>query len=326
MKRNLLLTIGAGLLLVACQPHSEQQSSADNQSSGTTTPVSVPVFNADSAYAFVAKQVAFGPRIPNTPAQMQCANWMKAVLKAFADTVYEQETILTGAAAKRYKCINLIGSFNPQASQRILLLAHWDTRAVSDKDPLVKNKPFEGADDGASGTGVLLEIARQLKTKKPSLGIDILLTDVEDAGVEGNDNSWCLGTQYWARHPHVPGYKANYGILLDMIGSKNAKFYMEAYSKQYAAAPTKNLWDIANQAGFSDYFRYEEAVGAITDDHYYVNTIANIPTMDIIGMQPNGDFMPHHHTQQDNLSVIDKNTLKAVGQTILQVIYAHPAY
>jgi Zn-dependent M28 family amino/carboxypeptidase len=171
---------------------------------------------------------------------------------------------------------------------------------------------------------VLLELARQFHQQKPNIGVDLLLTDVEDYGVSEEENSYCLGTQYWAKHPHVPGYKANYGILLDMVGGRGTQFFMEAASQQYALGPMKALWDVANKIGYSDYFRYEGNGAAITDDHIYVNTIANIPTFDIIALQPNGNFAPHWHTQNDNMSVIDHRTLQAVGQTLAQVIYAQP--
>ena len=214
--------------------------------------------------------------------------------------------------------------FNPAATQRLLILAHWDTRPQADQDAFDKTKTLDGADDGASGVGVLLELARQFHQQKPSIGVDLLMTDVEDYGVSEEENSYCLGTQYWARHPHVPGYKANYGILLDMVGGRGTQFFMEGASQQYALGPMKAFWDVANKIGYSDYFRYESNGAAITDDHVYVNTIANIPTFDIIALQANGNFAPHWHTQNDNMSVIDRHTLQAVGQTLMQVIYAQP--
>lgn len=307
----------------ACQPSANN---GDNNSEDNTTisAVKVPAFNADSAYAYTAMQVSFGPRIPNTPAQEQCADWLIQTLRPLADTVYVQRTTVTGPGKTALPCINIIGVFNPGATQRILLLAHWDTRPHADQDAFDKTKKLDGADDGASGVAVLLELARQFHREKPNIGVDILLTDVEDSGVSEEENSFCLGTQYWARNPHVPGYKANYGILLDMVGGRGSQFYMEATSQQYALGPMKAFWDVANKLGYSDYFRYESNGAAITDDHVYVNTMANIPTFDIIALQPNGGFVPHWHTQNDNMSVIDPRTLQAVGQTLMQVIYAQP--
>lgn len=324
MRKLWTIIAGMALCAMACQPSAKDNGNDDNTTDNTMPAVKVPAFNVDTAYAYTEKQVGFGPRIPNTPAQQKCADWLIQTLKPLADTIYVQRTTVTGPKNTPLPCINIVGVFNPAATQRVLLLAHWDTRPQADQDAFDKTKKLDGADDGASGIAVLLELARQFRQQKPNIGVDLLLTDVEDYGVSEEENSFCLGTQYWARHPHVPGYKANYGILLDMVGGRGTQFFMEATSQQYALGPMKALWDVANKLGYSDYFRYESNGAAITDDHVYVNTIANIPTFDIIALQPNGNFVPHWHTQNDNMSVIDKRTLQAVGQTLTQVIYAQP--
>ncbi|MBC9933571.1 M28 family peptidase [Chitinophaga qingshengii] len=327
MRKALSILTTLAVLASACQ---QQSTTTDNSADSTGASkvaklnVPVPAFNADSAYAYTAKQVGFGPRIPNTPAQQRCADWMISTLKQWADTVYIQRTTVDGPHKEKLPCINIIASFNPAAKQRVLLLAHWDTRPWADEDAFDKKAKLDGADDGASGVGVLMEAARQFRTQKPEAGVDILLVDVEDYGVKDNENSFCLGTQYWAKNPHIKGYKANYGILLDMVGGRGSQFYMEGSSQQYAYGPMKMFWDVANQLGYSDYFRYEKNGSYITDDHIYVNTMANIPTFDIIAWQASGNFAPHWHTQNDNMTVIDTKTLKAVGQTILQVIYNQP--
>lgn len=316
---------GLAIFAAACDTNTKPKG---DTTTTTTKPananVKVPAFNADSAYAYTAKQVSFGPRIPATPAQTNCADWMISELKPLADTLYVQRTNVTIPGNKSVPCINLIATFNPDAPQRILLLAHWDTRPHADQDAFDKTKQFDGADDGASGVGVLIEIARQLHAQRPTAGIDILITDVEDSGVSEDENSYGLGTQYWAKNPHVKGYKANYGVLLDMVGGRGSQFYMEGISQQYAYGPMKMFWDVGNRLGFSDYFRYENNGAGITDDHVFVNKIAMIPTFDLIAMQPNGNFVSHWHTTNDNMQVIDKRTLQVVGQTILEVIYAQP--
>lgn len=284
--------------------------------------VKAPDFNADSAYAYIQKQVDFGPRIPNTEAHENCARWLEEELSARMDSVTVQRTTVKMMETP-YRCINIIGHINSEAKDRILLLAHWDTRPFADGEEQTKDQTFDGADDGASGVGVLLEIARQLQANKQDLGIDILFTDVEDAGVNNVSDSWALGTQYWANLAKKQGYKAKYGILLDMVGGKRANFFREQITLKYANAPSKMVWDLANRIGYSDFFRYGTPGGvAITDDHEFVNRIVGIPTMDIIGLQGNGNFMPWHHTLNDNMDIIDKKTLKAVGQTVLQVIYS----
>lgn len=320
----LLLIFALPLLLISCHNQSSQQES-QGEKAEAIVPVSVS-FNGDSAYAYVKKQVDFGPRIPNTPAHDRCADWYITQLKGWADSVTVQRADVS-THGNTYHCINIIGHFNPQAKTRILLLAHWDTRAFADADKATSNKHFDGADDGGSGVAVLLEIARQLHAKKPTVGVDLLLTDVEDAGIEGDDSSWGLGTQYWARQAKKSGYQARYGILLDMVGGKGSHFHKEGYSQQYAGPQTNMIWNTANGIGFSDYFRYNDLGGIrITDDHIFVNTIADIPTVDVIALQGNGDFMPWWHTVNDNMSIIDKNTLKAVGQTMLQILYTNPSY
>ncbi|QJB34329.1 M28 family peptidase [Chitinophaga oryzae] len=327
MRKVLSMLTTLALLAGACQqPSPKTDNTVDSTGASKVAKLNVPVpaFNADSAYAYTAKQVSFGPRIPNTPAQQHCADWMISTLKQWADTVYVQRTTVEGPNKEKLPCINIIASFNPAAKQRVLLLAHWDTRPWADEDAFDKKGKLDGADDGASGVGVLMETARQFRAHKPEAGVDILLVDVEDYGVKDNENSFCLGTQYWAKNPHIKGYKANYGILLDMVGGRGSQFYMEGSSQQYAYGPMKMFWDVANQLGYSDYFRYEKNGSYITDDHIYVNTMANIPTFDIIAWQASGNFAPHWHTQGDNMSVIDTRTLKAVGQTILQVIYNQP--
>ena len=319
----------ASLLLFAGACHPAAQQNNDNSATTTTTvnTANVPVFQADSAYNYTAKQVAFGPRIPNTPPQEACAAWIIGTVKPWADTVYVQRTTVSGPHKEALKCINIIASFNPAAKQRLLVLAHWDTRPHADQDTGVnKNKVFDGADDGGSGVAVMLEVARHMHEKKidPNVGVDFLFTDVEDYGVSELPDSYCLGTQYWAKHPHVAGYKANYGILLDMVGGKGSTFYMETTSKDKAYPQMKMFWDVANSLGASDYFRYDDKGSQIDDDHVYVNSMAHIPTFDILAWQESGNFAPHWHTTNDNMKVIDKATLHAVGQTLLQVIYTQP--
>ena len=291
--------------------------------------INVPAFNADSAYAYVKSQVDLGPRVPLTKAHANCAEYLTTQLKKYADSVIVQTGIVTTFDGKKLDLKNIIAQFSPLQKRRVLLCAHWDTRPFSDQDSVRKGEPGDGASDGASGVAVLLEIARQLKQSKPAIGIDIFLTDVEDYGqpdespMQRKPDSYALGTQYWAKNPHVPGYYAEYGILLDMVGAKNAAFYLEGYSRQYASSTLSKIWNTANQIGYSDFFLFREG-GFVTDDHYYINTIANIPCIDIIQHDPStrNGFAAYWHTHADNMSIIDANTLKAVGQTLLHVIYS----
>jgi Zn-dependent M28 family amino/carboxypeptidase len=292
--------------------------------------VTPPIFNADSAYYFVEKQLSFGPRVPGTTAHNNCANWLIETLNQFADTVITQPF-----KARTYDRVtrhgkNIIASFNPKNTNRILLMSHWDSRPFADydEDKLKHNSPIDGANDGASGVAVLMEMARQFKTKNPNIGVDIVLFDLEDWGPPAElqmheVESWGLGSQFWSKNPHIYGYSARYGILLDMVGAKNPVFPREIISQQYADFVLEKVWNYAADLGYSDYFVNQQG-SYITDDHYFVNTIANIPSIDIIHLDQetsNQSFFEHWHTSHDNLDNIEKSSLKMVGHLVMTVVY-----
>jgi glutaminyl-peptide cyclotransferase len=296
----------------------------------TSTLVPTPDFVADSAYAFIAKQVAFGPRIPNSPAQKACGEWLVAKMKSYGLNVTTQEFTANRYDGKALQGINIIASYNPAALKRILIAAHWDSRTIADKDTNRKGEAIDGANDGASGVGVIIEIARLLsQTKnKPNVGVDFIFFDLEDHGepsdFEGGDpKSWALGSQYWANNVVPAGYRPYFGILLDMVGAKGARFPHEGSSMQYAPGLVRSVWGTAADLGYGSLFLDVDAFG-ISDDHTAVNEVAKIQMIDIIDIRPTSggfDFGSYHHTHQDNLANIDKSTLKAVGQTVLQVLY-----
>ena len=299
----------------------------------TVEPVAiVPIFDADSAYGFVERQVAFGPRVPGTVTHRKCGDWLVDKLRSYGAEVLTQNVDLKAYNGDILKARNIIAQFQPEKQERIMLCAHWDTRPWADSDPDKANhyKPIPGANDGGSGVGVLLEIARQLSMTPTTVGVDIILFDAEDYGLHDNDvsryasnrHSWALGSQYWSYFPHVAGYSPRYGILLDIVGAPNSVFCQESYSLHFAAGVVRKVWQWAAKAGYSTYFSNEEG-GAITDDHLYVNSTAGIPCIDIINYDPespNG-FGPYHHTMKDDMDWIDAETLKAVGQTVLTAIY-----
>ena len=294
-------------------------------------PPTIPTFNADSAYSYVAAQAAFGPRVPNTEAHWQCAAFLTRQLERLGAEVTRQEATLTAWNGTPLRACNIIGAYRPELKKRVLLCAHWDSRPYADNDPDERNHrtPIMGINDGASGVGVMIEIARQLQMKSTEIGIDLICFDLEDYGTpqwyEGkhDENSWCLGSQYWSHQPHVEGYNARFGILLDMVGNANARFYKEYFSQRMAGNVVSKVWKKAHNSGYGVYFPKEDG-GAITDDHIPVNQIARIPCIDIIPEYENceaSSFGPIWHTINDNISNIDKNTLKAVGQVLMEVIY-----
>ena len=329
------------LLFISCgsspkggtsQPEQQPKEAVVTQPAVVEPAVIVPAFDADSAYSFISKQVAFGPRVPGTATHRRCGDYLVAKLKGYGADVVTLDVELKAYNGDRLKARNIIAQFQPEKQQRVMLFAHWDTRPWADSDPDKANhyRPIDGANDGGSGVGVLLEIARQLSMVPTAVGVDIIFFDAEDYGLHENDiakysgtsNSWALGSQYWSRFPHKAGYSPMYGILLDIVGAPASRFCREYYSMKFAPGLVNRVWDWASRIGYEDYFVDDEG-GAITDDHYYVNLIGGIPCINIINCDPespNG-FGPHHHTLKDNMSWIDTNTLKAVGQTVLTVIY-----
>lgn len=278
-------------------------------------------FNEENAYQHIQKQVDFGPRIPGTTAHKECADFLFSELQKYADEMYAQETIVYNKAYGEMPCYNIIGSFKPEMEARFLLCAHWDTRPIADEDGSFK--PFDGADDGASGVAVLLEMARLIDSFSLPFGVDIIFFDVEDAGSHNGDASdtWCLGSQYWSKNPHKPNYIARKGILLDMVGSRNALFAYEGFSASYANDLLLDVWRTGQYLGYGNYFINLRS-NPVTDDHVYVFNERGIPIIDIINYNPTTKrgFGSHWHTQNDKMSVIDKQTLKAVGETVWQYL------
>jgi glutaminyl-peptide cyclotransferase len=289
----------------------------------------VPAFDSDSAFAYIKSQVDFGPRIPNSAAHDRCADWMAGQLKKWADTVYVQSYTVKAFDGLQMRSKNIIASFNPKAKTRVFISSHWDTRPIADEDDHDQDKPIDGADDGGSSTAVAMEIARAIHAQKPNIGVDIIFFDSEDYGQPNDsklphiEDTWCLGSQYWAKSPHVPGYRADFGINLDMVGTADAVFPREEISVQKADWVSQYVWGIAARLGYSSLFE-GRIFGHITDDHYYVNTIAQIPTIDVIRYSEAG-FGAHHHTHKDVLGIISKGTLDAVGKVMLQTIYQYNA-
>lgn len=323
MRLKFFIYFTAIIALVGCK--AQKQASDSNSTSDSATATAVVDFDGNNAYNLVKAQCDFGPRVPGTPAHSKCAEWLEQQLRDYCDSTIVQQAQVTTFDGTTLNIKNLIGIINPDADNRILLLAHWDCRpwADNDPDPAKHKQPVMGANDAASGVAVLLELARVMKEKKPTVGVDILLTDAEDWGTNNVEESWALGTQYWAKHPHVEGYSPRFGILLDMVGAKGAKFSKEIQSMQYAPSVVNEVWDMAQQSGYGSYFD-NNAGGAITDDHIVVNQMG-IKCIDIIDMRQGGDtgFFDGWHTTGDTIDKIDPTVLKVVGQTIANVIYSY---
>lgn len=294
-----------------------------------------PAFCADSAFRFVEEQCAFGPRVTGTRESRECAGYIAGRFRGYGAVVETRPCTVTTWDGSKVEALNIVASINPDSRDRILLCAHWDSRPWADNDPDEANwrKPVMAANDGASGVAVMLEIARLLNSGAAdslALGVDFVCFDAEDWGVpqwsdaQQADDSWALGAQHWAARPHKDGYEARFGILLDMVGGADAKFYREQVSTHFAPAIVDKVWAAAEAAGFGSYFPNEEG-GMINDDHVPVNRIAGIPTIDIIAHYPDceqSSFGPTWHTVSDDMDHIDRNVLRAVGQTVIQVLFS----
>lgn len=297
---------------------SRAQSQEQTQSETSPERKAAP-FSADSAYSYVVAQAQMGPRTPGSEAHTRCARWIEAKLRSWGYTVTLQRFEGKDYYGKAAEGTNIIATLQPEAKDRLLLMAHWDTRQVADQDAnsSAQSQPILGADDGASGVAVLLELARQEALQPSGKALDFVFFDLEDGGRGGDDDSWCLGAQHWAKQPHRAGYTARYGILLDMVGAQGARFYWETASKQFARPLLSALWQTAAQLGWGGYFVQADG-SAMTDDHIPVIRELGIPSVDIINYDPTRPtgFGSHWHTQQDDLNIISIETLRAVGETV----------
>ena len=329
MKRifTYLALVSVVLFMAACsncggdknKPQAQQEAYVSN----------APAFNVDSAYQFLKAQCAFGPRVMNSEAHDRCGDYIVATFKQYGATVYEQLADLKLYDGTPIKNRNIIAAFNEGAPRRIMICSHWDSRPWADHDDDEANHktPIDGANDGASGVAVLMELARQFAQKMPAIGVDLVCFDAEDCGTpewdkadHDSEHTWCLGSQYWAGKHHKEGYVADYGILLDMVGGPNSVFLKESFSIQMAPAVTDKVWAAGQRIGYANYF-VSDIAGFVTDDHVPVNQ-CGIPCTDVIASDRNsGGFCHTWHTMADNVNNIDLNVLKAVGQTMMEVIY-----
>ena len=290
----------------------------------------VPTFNPDSAYQYVKAQCDFGPRVPGTEAHTACLQYFVEQFSRFgADTVIVQEGESMIYDGTKMPIRNVVASYGLGKPNRVMICAHWDSRPFADNDinPDNRRKAIIGANDGASGVGVMMELARQLGQKNAAIGVDLILFDLEDWGAPDweqsklSDGGWALGSKYWASRPHIPGYQAQFAILLDMVGAQGAQFYREYFSDQYASWVVDCVWNKAADLGLAHVFVNQRG-GGVTDDHINVNR-AGIPCVDIIQFQTDTEtgFGDYWHTHNDDMRNIDPLTLDAVGRVLMEIIY-----
>ena len=328
--KSFSVSILIALTIVSCKQDPQVSNEPVKNGKPEVVPVQVPLFIRDTAYAFVAKQVSFGPRVPGSAGHKSTQQWLVHKLKSYGASVREQSFKAQTATIGEVRATNIIASFNPAYARRVILAAHWDTRYAADEDVQRANIPHDGADDGGSGVAVLLEIARLLQANPITIGVDIILFDAEDQGTsDGAQDTWCLGAQHWSQNPHVKGYRAEYGILVDMVGAKGAIFQKEDVTNVFPQGKIKavhtlydKVWSLAQ--GMKKGALFVNTKGRpVTDDHYYVNLMTEIPMIDIINkpLDSAKGFGAHWHTHQDNMNIIDPSVLGSVGQVVTAYIY-----
>ena len=279
-----------------------------------------PSIDENYAYQMILEYEKFGPKVPGTDANTKAGDWIVAELKKYTPTVHEQKGTATTFDKKTIPFRNIIAQFNPSASTRYLFSAHWDNRPFADEDQKNKVGAVPGVNDGGSGVVVLLAIAKALQNEKLNVGIDLAFWDAEDWGTPSNEESYCLGSQYWAKNPVPANYQAKYGINFDMVGRIGSVFPIDQYSFQKGPEVISKLQAAAKTLGYQDFFPAYR-IGPIIDDHYYVTEIRKFPVIDLIYMTPEGRFPPEWHTHQDTSQFISRDVLKVVAQTALQTIW-----
>ena len=325
--RFFLLAVMA-CLLSACG----EKTKSNKGGSDTIALTSCPTFNTDSCMNYIQAQCNFGPRVTGSKEATLCRQYLVEQFKRFGTQVEEQPCEVTLWDNSKLPACNIIAKVNPENPDRILFCAHWDSRPWADNDEDEKNHrtPVLAANDGASGVAVMMELCRLLQQKPVKVGVDFVCFDAEDLGTpqwaeteESDSHTWCLGSKYWAEKAREEGYRARYGILLDMVGGRGSVFPPEKVSLEFAQPIVSLIWRLGNQIGYGHYFPLSKEGGYLMDDHVNVNRYARIPCIDIVPYFTDGpsSFGPTWHTVNDTPENIDPNVLEAVGQTLTQLIY-----
>ena len=292
------------LFALGCQARAGGGSAASNPAE----------FNGPTALRYVEQQLAFGPRVPNTPGHQKTGDWLLSELRTRADTVIVQAIRHQTGKGQTLQLRNFFARFRPQATDRILLVAHWDTRPFADKSANLGQQrlPVPGANDGASGVAVLLGVADALKARPPTIGVDLLFVDGEDYGDFADSTETLIGARYFAKHLPT-GYTTLFAVLFDMVGDKDLQFLEEGYSVQNAPEVVQRVWQTADRLGYGRVF-VKRVTQALTDDHVPLQQ-AGIRAIDVIDF----DF-PYHHTTEDTLDKVSAESLQIVGNVAVALI------
>jgi len=278
-----------------------------------------PRFDGEAAFALVRAQVDFGPRVPGSDGHARQLAWMVSRLDSLAPEVAVDTFSHVTKGGEALELYNVTARFNPEATRRVLLLTHWDTRPRSDEaaDPAQREIPIPGANDGASGTAILLELAGMLAQSPPPVGVDLLFVDGEDYGPDADD--MFLGARRYV--DNLPGLATRpvFGVLLDMVGDADPMFLADDISMQSASVVVQKVWRAAERLGYRDYFPNRVA-NRIYDDHVILNS-AGLPTADLIDLDygPNNSYW---HTPDDTPEHVSAATLEMVGRVVTELIYS----
>ncbi|RMG65771.1 MAG: M28 family peptidase [Calditrichaeota bacterium] len=311
MKRGLMGTLFV-VFLIAC-------GNGQGQSQAGSPETTSPTFDGQRAMAYLKKQVAFGPRNPGSSGHRNCKNYLLETLRSFTSHVEEQSFIYyDNIGRKSLTLSNLIARFSPELEPRILLCAHWDTRPFADQDPDPKNrdKPILGANDGASGVAVLLQLAELLSRFPPPIGVDLVFFDGEDYGPAGRLDQYFLGSRHFVQVNHT--FYPQFAILLDMVGDAQLQLPIEGYSHQMAPQVVDRVWNLALEME-KGAFEYR-INGYINDDHVILNQ-AGIPAIDIIDFAYPDESNRYWHTLEDTPDKCSPASLQTVGDVLVALIY-----
>ena len=280
----------------------------------------VPNFDKGNAFRYLVEQCEFGPRNPGSNGYKQCLDYLQKTLSGFADTILLQPFVLDDLVnEKSYDLTNIIARFKVGDPQQLLSGAHWDTRPWADEDPDIekRNDPIIGANDGASGVAVILELARILNASPPPIGITLVLFDGEDMGRSGTPKSYAQGSLAFAKD--LPIEKPDEAIILDMIGDAELHIPIERYSYQQNRQLVKKLWGLAKVLSLDAFESRIEY--SIYDDHVPLWAEAEIPAVDIIDFNYPNSYANYWHTTQDLPENCSAESLGQVGTLLVHYIY-----
>ncbi len=280
----------------------------------------VPRFDEDHAFSYLVAQCDFGPRNPGSDGYYACLDYLITELDQSANEIILQDfSYQERRYNKRYNLENIIARFNPDSEFQTVISAHWDTRPWADQEDLRQDRdqPIIGANDGASGVAILLELAKIMGENPPPIGVNLVFFDGEDLGVPGENDTYCQGSRFFAKNLPIP--RPDEAINLDMVGDKQLVLPIERYSLEYHPELVRHLWDRAKDMGLDAFIGRVDY--AIYDDHIPLNEIAGIPSIDIIDFKYPNSYANFWHTMNDIPENCSEESLGQVGALMVDYIY-----